>query len=152
MRTSNPALNPNIFSDAAQGAFRGNSSEVMTVDGAVNKTGILSLILILAAGYVWSLAFSTAGYDGAPAVASNPGMLQPWILGGGLGGFVLALVTIFKKEWAPYSAPAYALLEGVFIGGLSAFFELRFPGIVMQASMLTVGTLVTMLMAYKAGL
>lgn len=64
---------------------------------------------------------------------------------------IVGFVTIFKKEWAPVTAPAYALCEGLFIGGISAIFEMRFPGIVMQAVALTFGTLFCLLMAYKSG-
>jgi uncharacterized YccA/Bax inhibitor family protein len=62
------------------------------------------------------------------------------------------MVTIFKKEWSPVLAPAYALVEGLFLGALSAFFEARFPGIVIQAVMLTFGTLFALLFAYRSGL
>ena len=71
---------------------------------------------------------------------------------GGIGGFVLALVTIFKKQWAGVTAPLYALAEGALLGGISAMFELRYKGIAIQAVMLTFGTLVAMLLAYRSGL
>ena len=65
---------------------------------------------------------------------------------------MIALVTVFKKQWAPVTAPLYAALEGLFLGAVSAMFELRFPGIVMQAVGLTFGTLAALLMAYRSGL
>jgi uncharacterized YccA/Bax inhibitor family protein len=71
---------------------------------------------------------------------------------GGIGGFILALITIFKKTWSPVTAPIYAGLEGLFLGGISAMFEVRFPGIVMNAVMLTFGTLLALLAAYRSGL
>ena len=74
------------------------------------------------------------------------------MLGGAIGGLVLALVTVFKKTWAPITAPLYAVVEGVFIGALSAIFEMRYPGIVMQAVGLTFGTMAAMLLAYRSGL
>ena len=70
---------------------------------------------------------------------------------GALGGFVVAMVTIFKKTWAPVTAPIYALLEGLVLGGLSAMFEMRYPGIAMEAVGLTFGTLLVMLFLYKSG-
>ena len=70
---------------------------------------------------------------------------------GALGGFVVAMVTIFKKTWAPVTAPIYALLEGLVLGGLSAMFEVRYPGIAMEAVGLTFGTLFVMLFLYKSG-
>jgi uncharacterized YccA/Bax inhibitor family protein len=72
--------------------------------------------------------------------------------GGILGGFVVALVTIFKRNWSPFTAPIYALLEGLALGGISAIFELRYPGIAIQAVGLTFGTLFVMLLAYKTGI
>ncbi|NRA43845.1 MAG: Bax inhibitor-1/YccA family protein [Oligoflexales bacterium] len=152
MRTSNPALKTDTFMDSARGVLRGDSSDVMTIDGSVNKTGILAFLLVCSAAFVWSLAYKTTGYGSAPAIMQNPGIVSPWMIGGALGGLVLAFATIFKPVWAPYTAPGYAILEGFFIGGISATMELRFPGIVMQASFLTMGTLVSMVMAYKAGL
>ena len=68
------------------------------------------------------------------------------------GGLILALVTTFKKEWAPVTAPLYALVEGFFLGAISAMYELRFDGIVFQAVALTFGTLGALLLAYRSGL
>ena len=62
------------------------------------------------------------------------------------------LVTVFKKQWSPFTAPLYAVLEGLFLGAVSAMFELRFPGIVIQAVGLTFGTLAALLLAYRSGL
>jgi uncharacterized YccA/Bax inhibitor family protein len=77
---------------------------------------------------------------------------MPLIWIGAIGGLVMALVTAFKQTWAPVTAPIYAALEGLFVGAVSALFEARYPGIVMQAVMLTFGTLGALLMAYKSGL
>jgi uncharacterized YccA/Bax inhibitor family protein len=76
----------------------------------------------------------------------------PWMIGGLIGGLVFALVTVFKKEWARGTAPFYAALEGMFLGGLSAMVEAQFPGIVLQAVGLTFGTLFALLAVYKSGL
>ena len=73
------------------------------------------------------------------------------MIGGALGGFVVALVTVFKKTWAPLSAPVYALLEGLFLGGISAVFERSYPGIAVQAISLTFAVMFVMLLAYKFG-
>jgi uncharacterized YccA/Bax inhibitor family protein len=59
---------------------------------------------------------------------------------------------VFKKEWAAFTAPVYALLEGLFLGGFSAIMELRFPGIAIEAVALTFGTCLVMLLAYRSGL
>ena len=75
-----------------------------------------------------------------------------WTLVGAVGGLILGLVTAFKKEWAPITSPVYALLQGLFLGGFSALFEMKFPGIVIQAVSLTFGTLFCLLLAYRSGL
>jgi uncharacterized YccA/Bax inhibitor family protein len=61
-------------------------------------------------------------------------------------------VTVFKKEWAPVTAPIYALLEGLFLGALSATLELRFPGIAIESVALTFGTCFCLLLAYRSGI
>jgi len=116
------------------------------VSGTVNKTGILTICVVATAAWTWS-RFLHAG-DPELAMAS----VVPLLLLGGIGGFVVALVTIFKKSWAPITAPIYALLEGLVLGGISAMTELRFPGIPMQAVGLTFGTLVALLLVYRAGI
>ena len=68
------------------------------------------------------------------------------------GGLIVALITVFKKEWSPVTSPIYALLEGLVLGGISAIFEMSYPGIAMQAVGLTFGTLFVLLLAYKSGL
>ncbi len=142
MQSGNPALNKNTFLDAASGAVVSHGDDVMTINGTVNKTGLLLVLVLAGAMFSWS-KFS--------GPASVPGLL-PLIIGGAIGGLVLGLVTSFKKTWAPITAPLYALVEGVFIGALSAIFELRYPGIVVQAVGLTFGTMAAMLLAYRSGL
>jgi uncharacterized YccA/Bax inhibitor family protein len=63
-----------------------------------------------------------------------------------------AIVTVFKKEWAPITSPIYAVLEGFVLGGISSIFEASYPGIVIQAVGLTFGTLFALLIAYRSGL
>jgi uncharacterized YccA/Bax inhibitor family protein len=65
---------------------------------------------------------------------------------------VVAFATIFKKEWSPVTAPIYAALEGLALGGLSSVFEMKYPGIAMQSVGLTFTTLAAMLVAYRTGL
>jgi uncharacterized YccA/Bax inhibitor family protein len=147
MRSGNPVLKDSTFLDLSSGTVYPGSANAMTLNGTVNKTGLMLLLLTLTAAFSWSQAVVQTP-DG-PQLA--PGAML-YILGGGIGGFVLAMVTIFKKEWSPVLAPAYALVEGLFLGALSAFFEARFPGIVIQAVMLTFGTLFALLFAYRSGL
>jgi len=136
MRTSNPALNAKTFE--RQVALGG---EAMTVQGTVNKTGVLLLCVVATAAWTWS-QFPQGGFS------DRVGLL---VGVGAVGGFVVALATIFKKNWAPITAPIYALLEGLVLGGVSAALEMRFPGIAIQAVGLTFGTLVALLLAYRSG-
>jgi uncharacterized YccA/Bax inhibitor family protein len=135
--TGNPALNQNTFSDYRSGT----SNDVMTIQGTVNKTALLLLLATGAAAYTWSIYFS-----------GNMATLMPWTIGGAIVGFLFAMITCFKKEWSPVTAPLYAVCEGLFIGGISSIMEARMPGIVLQAVMLTFGTLAALLAAYKTGL
>ncbi|HEY8586866.1 MAG TPA: Bax inhibitor-1/YccA family protein [Rhodanobacter sp.] len=142
MQSGNPALNKNTFLDAASGAVYERGGDTMTINGTVNKTGLLLILVLIGAMYSWS---QLAGPESVSTVV-------PLMIGGAIGGLVLALVTVFKKTWAPITAPLYAVVEGVFIGALSAIFEMRYPGIVMQAVGLTFGTMAAMLLAYRSGL
>jgi uncharacterized YccA/Bax inhibitor family protein len=136
MRTANPAFNSSTF------AQPGISGQTMTTQGTIHRTGILLLCVLATAFWTWNQFFTTR----------DPAVIGPYILIGALGGFVMGLVTSFKKEWASVTAPIYALLEGLFLGGVSAAMELRFPGIAIQAVALTFGTCVCMLLAYRSGL
>jgi len=117
------------------------AGEVMTVQGTVNKTGILLLCVVATAAWTWGLAHS-----------EQPEAAFPWMLGGLFGGLITCLVTVFKKEWSPLSAPIYALFEGLVLGGISALFEKSYPGIAVQSVALTFGVLFVLLLAYKTGL
>jgi len=135
--TGNPTLTQKTFTEVG----RVTPGEAMTVQGTVNKTAVLLLLTTISAAYTWQLFWKG---DSASA-----GL---WITGGAIGGFIVALITIFKKEWSGVTAPVYAVFEGLFIGGISSLFEQRFPGIVIQAVMLTFGTLAALLAAYTMGL
>ncbi|MGH8109524.1 MAG: Bax inhibitor-1/YccA family protein [Arenimonas sp.] len=137
MRSGNPALNQNTFE-----GLRSDSSEVMTINGTVNKTAMMLAIVVLTALYTWSQA---QGIDGITSA-------MPLTIGGAIGGFIVAMITIFKKTWSPVTAPLYAGLEGLFLGGISAIYEAQYPGIILQAVVLTFGTLGALLMAYRSGL
>src|ERR1035441_5370174 len=144
MKTSNPALGENTFRDLSGPQYGGVIDETthMTLNGTVNKTGILLLCAIATAAWTWHTFLQSRDFSD----------VMPLMLIGGLGGFIFAIVTIFKKEWSPVTAPIYALLEGLVLGGLSALLELRYPGIAMQAVALTFGTLFVLLLAYRSGL
>jgi uncharacterized YccA/Bax inhibitor family protein len=135
MRSGNPVLTTKSFEVAPTG-------ERMTIGGTVNKTAILLALVLITAIYTWGRFYST----------QDPTVVLPLVWTGAIGGLVVAFVTVFKKEWAGVTAPLYGLLEGLVVGGISAIFEAKFPGIVIQAVGLTLGTLACLLMAYKSGL
>ena len=134
MRSGNPALSAKTF----QGYSR--TADAMTVSGTVNKTLALLIILMAAAMYTWNQFYTS--YE----------LPQMWLIGPAIGGLVVALIIIFKKTTAPFLAPVYAALEGLFLGALSAQFEMSYPGIVIQAVGLTFGTLFCLLAAYRSGI
>ncbi len=144
MKTSNPALSESTFRDVSGPRYGGFVDEAsrMTLSGTVNKTGILLICAMATAAWTWHLFLQSRD---AAAVA-------PLMLGGLVGGFICAMVTVFKKEWSPITAPLYALLEGLVLGGLSAVIDLRYPGIAIQAVALTFGTLFVLLLAHRSGM
>ena len=154
MRTTNPALTEKAFEDSAgwaagverlEDAYAAPSyggpierTDVMTVNGTVWATAAL-LVLVVAAGVVgWNSVDSTAD------TVSLPGWLLPVLLGG-LG---VAILTIFKPAWARFTSPVYALLEGAFLGAISAAYNSAYDGIVIQAVGLTVGVFAVMLFLF----
>ncbi len=136
MRTANPALNDKTFQNIGTVAV----SESMTLQGTANKTGILLLLVIASASYTWSLFLENRVDE-----------MMLWMFGGMIGGFIVALVTVFKKEWSPVTSSLYALLQGLFLGAISSMMEAQFEGIVIQAVALTFGTAGCLLIAYKSG-
>lgn len=144
MKTSNPALSSKTFQNLADSQYGGalDVSARMTLSGTVNKTGLLLVFAMATAAWTWHLFVQSR----------NMADVAPYLILGGIGGFIVAMVTVFKKEWSPLTAPMYALLEGLVLGGLSAAFEFRYPGIGIEAVALTFGTLFVLLLAYSSGL
>ena len=136
MRSGNPTLTANTFRERC---LDGNA---MTLNGTVHKTALLLIGLIATAAITWRRTMLT----------EDPSTLYPYLIVGVIGGLVVGLITVFKKEWSPVTAPLYCVLEGLFLGIVSAIFEQMFPGIVLQAVLLTFGTLTTLLLAYQTGL
>ncbi len=139
-RSSNPVLRENIFRKSGEAV---DSTEVMTVKGTVNKISIMVLLVVLGAAYTWKFM-----------VAGNMSALTTYMIIGGLGGFVAALITIFKPVWSPFTAPVYAVLEGLFLGGISAMLNAQpqFHNIVVNAVTLTFGTMFALLFVYRTGI
>jgi uncharacterized YccA/Bax inhibitor family protein len=131
-------MNPAVYQRAGRAE---SMTGVMTLQGTVLKTAVLVAILLAAAGYTWT---QTA----AGAVELAYGLL----IAGAIGGFILAMVTIFVPKASPFTAPIYAGLEGLFLGAVSAAINQQYPGIALQAFGLTVGVLVIMLFLYGTGI
>jgi len=131
--TSNPVLTNKAFSLTSDG-------EIMTIKGTVNKSIILFFVLLIFASLSWKLA------------ASGSSLLNSLLWPSVIVGFVLAIVTIFAKKYAMYTAPLYAAAEGFFLGAISMVYNFIYPGIIVQAVLLTAGILGFMLFAYKTGM
>jgi uncharacterized YccA/Bax inhibitor family protein len=145
-RSGNPALKADTFSQSARGTsssggIQSMDSGTMTLDGTVNKTGILLALVVLSATYTWNLFFD-----------AGAGAVMPLAAGGAIVGLIFAFITFFKKQWAGTTAPIYALAQGLFLGAISGIFEAQYPGIVIQAVGLTLGTLASLLFLYKTGI
>ncbi len=134
-KSGNPVLSQKTFSDSLVEL----GAERMTVRGTLNKFGLLFLMLLGGASFTWSLFYQGVN-------------VMPWAIGSAIGGFVLAIIMTFKKEWSPYLALGYGLLEGLFLGAISAVFNAAFaqsyPGIVTQAVLLTLGVAAAMFVLY----
>ena len=132
IRSGNPALRGSIFT----GVQAVSGEKAMTIQGTTNKTIISLGLVILTASWAWA----------------NSQIAAPFLWPAVIGGFIVAIVTVFKKEWAPITAPIYAAVEGVALGVISLVFEKSFPGIVKQAVALTFCVLFSLLIIYKSRL
>lgn len=137
-KSGNPALSEKRF----ETSLTGDRSELMTERGTLNKFLFLAFMVIASAVFTWNAYFQGVN-------------IMPWVIGSAIGGLVLALVLTFRPRWSAYLAPPYGLLEGVFVGGISAFYSEAFatsaPGIVMQAVALTFGTVIAMYILFRTG-
>ncbi len=135
-KSGNPTLSEKAFGSREYTGY----TDAMTIRGTLNKFGFMFLMLLGTAFYSWK-EFATGGN------------VQPLMWTGAIGGLVVAFVIMFKKEWAPYLAPLYGLLEGLFIGAISAYYNAAFadkaPNIIMNAVGLTFGTVIAMYFLYS---
>lgn len=138
-KSGNPTLSEKVFNRSVEW----QQTDVMTEKGTLNKFGLMMILLLASASFTWKAA--AEGKD-----------VFPWIIGGAIAGLIIALVLVFKHQWAAFLAPVYALAEGVFVGGISAFYNYAFaktaPGIVMQAVGLTFGVVIAMFILYRTGI
>ncbi|PIF05142.1 MAG: hypothetical protein CSA36_08230 [Draconibacterium sp.] len=141
-KSSNPVLKENVFHKDYSPSF-----EVMTVNGTINKTALMLLLVIAGAAYTWRKFIEA--YTVNPELAGKA--VLPWLLIGGIGGFITVLVTVFRPKSSAISAPVYAVFEGLLLGGLSAMLETVYNGIVMRAVALTLAVFLAMLFIYRSG-
>lgn len=141
-KSSNPAFGKNTFEKYAFNAYVRDESQTMTVNGTIHKTILSLLLLVASATLTWKSTLN--GY--------NPGSLSPLVIFGAIGGFITALIVAFKPKSAPYATPVYAILEGLFLGGISAMYSNYMDGIVFQAVSLTLMVTFAMLFAYRSGI
>lgn len=138
----NPVLSEKIFKKEAVEYSAGT----MTAKGTAMKSLLLLIMVLAGASYTWKIFYE----------AINPASVQPWLWGGAIGGFVVALIISFKPNMAQYLAPIYAVLQGLFLGAISAMFNQAFaesaPGIVINAVLLTMVTAFVMFLIYRTGL
>ncbi|GHT42464.1 membrane protein [Endomicrobiia bacterium] len=127
---TNPFLRGSVFKSSAR------SNEVMKVSGVINKSIILWFLLVGSAFYSWTY----------------PDVIMPLVIPISVGAFVLAMISTFKMQTSPFLAPIYAICEGLILGAVSLHFEKVYPGVVVNAILLTVCVLFCMLAAYKAGI
>lgn len=138
-KSSNPFMREDAFRNSANepldaGLGQADMVQRMTVQGAINKTFLLTALLMLTAIFSYS----------------NPSPLFMW--GGAIGGLVVVLIAAFRPKSSPVLAPIYALLEGFFVGSISATYAYLYDGIVFNAVCLTIATLFMMLFIYKSGI
>lgn len=143
-KSSNPVFGKNIFNQSATSTSDG----VMTVNGTINKTGLMLLIVIFAATFTWR-KFMGAIDPATPGVM--PQGIMVWTMVGAIGGLITALITVFSPRRAAMTAPIYAVFQGLFLGAISAMFEAMYPGLVMRAVSLTFGVFFIMLILYRSG-
>ena len=137
MRSSNPAMTGKIFEKAGTTP---DGSSTMTINGTINRIGLMLLLVIAAAAYTWNMV-----------MGADPGRAGTLAMVGAIGGFIMALITIFRPKSSAITAPVYAILEGLFLGAISAIINAKYPGVAFQAVLLTIGTLFTMLFLYRSG-
>lgn len=140
-KSSNPVLREQVFTRE-----RTYNEEVMTVNGTIGKTAVMLLLVVAAAMFTWNKFYHATD----PAVASTA--IMPWMLAGGIGGFILAIITSFSPKSSPITVPIYSILQGLFLGGISAIYAVRTGGIVIQAVMLTLAVFAVMLFLYRSGI
>jgi len=133
-KSSNPALQEKSYEGTILEGI--STGEEMTIRGTMNKFGVLMMLMIGSTLFAWSQFYK----------GSNP---MPFMITGVFGGLALAIIMAIKKPWSAYLAPAYAILEGLFVGAISAYFDYTYPGLPMQAVALTLLVTLIMFLIYR---
>ncbi|MGC4040790.1 MAG: Bax inhibitor-1/YccA family protein [Flavobacterium sp.] len=139
MKSNNPFFKTKTFkenNEVTHDAVIIDYNQTMTISGTMNKSFLMLLLLIASAAITWIMTFN----------GQNPIIFS---IGGAIVGFILVLVATFKPHLSGYLAPGYAIFEGLFIGGISAIFEVSYPGIVIQAVSCTFVTFMVCFGLYK---
>lgn len=136
--SSNPMMSDKMFQNASNKTLDGHFMEAqverMTVQGAINKSFILGIIMLLTA---------LVGFTFASPIM---------IWGGAIAGLIIVIIASRKPDLSGTLAPIYAALEGLFVGGISAMYAALFDGIIFQAVSLTMAVFFIMLFIYKTGI
>lgn len=142
MNSNNPFFKNKAFTKTSRAEDMVHEAKVidynqtMTVSGTINKSFLMLILLVASAAITWIMSFN----------GQNPMIIT---IGGAIVGFVLVLIATFKPQYSTYLAPGYAIFEGLFIGGISAIFEVMYPGIVIQAVSCTFVTFMVCFGLYK---
>jgi uncharacterized YccA/Bax inhibitor family protein len=162
-RTSNPALSDAAMQRAAQdlqpgwGAPTGYQAppgapgvrpEVMTMGGVATATGVLLALCVVAAYFGWQQVEVQPIVNFQGEVVDYDTTIPGWVFIPVLAGLGVAILTIFRPNLARFTAPVYALLQGVFLGAISAVYNAAYDGIVLQAVLCTLGVFLVMLFLY----
>lgn len=142
-RTSNPIFGKNTFDKAFSNTY---TDDRMTISGTMNKTFLILLFVLASAFFTWNRFFEA--YSPANPLAAISSIKLYMILGG-IGGFIIAIVASFSPRISGFLTPIYAIFEGMFLGGLSAIFEAQYPGLVIKAVSLTFAVFLGMLLIYQ---
>lgn len=139
LQSSNPVLSQDTFRKAGDGLGVLEPSDTMTLGSTMMKSGILLLLAVLTASMTW-------------AGPLTPYVSQGMVIGASIVALILAFATVFLPRFSAVLAPSYALVKGIVLGAVSASYEVVYPGLVMQAVLLTVSVLGGMLLLYSAGI
>lgn len=134
--SSNPVFGRNIFENTARNF---TDSNTMTVKGTMMKAMLMLILVLIGASYTWKMAFDSVAPNGA----------MGWMIGGAIGGLVTGLIISFVPKSAGWLSPIYSILQGLFLGAISAYFEVMYKGIVLNAIGLTLAVAFLLFFIYS---